>query len=116
MKTIKTYLDAGEFRYKISKSIVEVIGNQTSSREFILGIRPEDVILLREPRENAIKANILISEPIGHRMIIHVTVGGYVTIKANIPCEAVSPGQDVWITFDENKIYIFDKASGSAII
>ncbi len=112
----KAYLDAGEFKYEISESIVKAIKSQTSSRELVLGIRPEDVMFSREPRENAIKAKVSINEPIGHRMIVHATIGKYMTIKANILREAISPGQDVWIVLDENKIHIFDKTNGLAII
>ncbi|MCX8188046.1 MAG: TOBE domain-containing protein [Nitrososphaeria archaeon] len=67
-------------------------------------------------KENAVKARVAIIEVIGSRMIAHVDIGKYITVKANITRQEIKPDQDVWITFDVNKIHIFDKAGGSALI
>ncbi|MCX8187824.1 MAG: ABC transporter ATP-binding protein [Nitrososphaeria archaeon] len=111
-----TYLDAGEFKYKLPRLMVETIKRQMSSRELILGVRPEDVLISPTRQENAVKARVAIIEVIGHRMIVHVDIGKYMTVKANIPRQEIKPDQDVWITFDVNKVHIFDKAGGSALI
>jgi len=112
----KAYLDAGEFKLEIPNSIAEVIKRQTGSKELILGVRPEDIFVLARPQKNTIKAKVLMTETIGHRIILHMIIGKYISVKANILREGILPGQEVWITFNMDKIHVFNKADGLVII
>lgn len=96
--------------------MVETIRKQVSSSELILGVRSEKVLISLIRKENAVKARIAIIEVIGSGTMAHIDIGKYITVKANIPRQEIKPDQDVWITFDVNKIHILDKAGGSALI
>ncbi len=109
----KAYLDAGEFKYWLTKSMAEVIMKQASSNDLILGVRPEDIVILMEPQEAAIMFEVFAYEAIKPDAVVDLKVGNRL-IKVLVSRELMlNPGDKVWCKF--NRIYIFDKKTGQII-
>jgi len=110
----EAYLDAGEFKYRLTKSMAEMIKDKTSSRELILGIRPEDITVSKEPREGMLMLEVFAYEAVKPDAIIDLKVGNKL-VKALAPEWLVlNPGDKVWCGF--NKFHIFDKRTGEILI
>jgi len=111
-------LDAGDFSIKIPKDLGEMVKERCSSG-LVLGIRPEDVLIHKE-REAAliegIEGEVYVVEPLGPNLIVNVKIGGYL-IKVTAPSNfKVTMGEKLRIAFNIDKVHIFDRKSGKAII
>ncbi|OGP89972.1 MAG: hypothetical protein A2156_06020 [Deltaproteobacteria bacterium RBG_16_48_10] len=114
----KFYAHTGDFRVPLTK---EMAGNleKLSEREFILGIRPEDLYERRPgediPGENMIKARVNVVEILGKETLLDLTikennmiavVGSDVKAKAH---------QEIDLVINLEKIHLFRKETGEAI-
>jgi multiple sugar transport system ATP-binding protein len=102
-------LDAGEFQYKISRQLGEVIEKSLGyEADLILGIRPELIKLsLKKTESNQIAAVCNFVEKLGNSFILNLEVGK-LNIKAK-SSEEIKEGSHVWIEFPEKHVRIFDK-------
>ncbi|MBV0925927.1 ABC transporter ATP-binding protein [Halomicroarcula limicola] len=84
--------------------------------EFTLGVRPQYFDVHTEPTDNAIEAEVEVTEPQGDEQIIDVHVGEDIelTIVAPSTVEA-SRGETVWLGIDEQLAHGFDPKSGDRI-
>jgi multiple sugar transport system ATP-binding protein len=114
-KNGRGFLDAGEFVYDVSE-LKEVIKKYSTSSELILGVRPEHISVSKEKAgKDSIHAEVDVSEPMGHRMIINLKIGRHF-LKANVQKIKVNMEERVWVLFDRSKLHIFDKKTEKAII
>ena len=76
-------------------------------REFQLGIRPEFVAVATEPSENAVSFTVSVTENTGAYRVVTLDRGG-TRIKARVPESlALREGQELWLSFPEDKVNIF---------
>jgi multiple sugar transport system ATP-binding protein len=114
----KNYLDAGIFKINISEEASKLIKNNAISPELVIGVRPEDISILREKHSvNAIQAEVYAMEPLGKEVIVDLKVGDDLlkSISSYLECSDLKIGDKVWLMFDETKIHIFDKKTGKII-
>jgi multiple sugar transport system ATP-binding protein len=79
--------------------------------QVVLGIRPEDIIVNVTPGPGAIVARVYMSEPLGRENLLTLQIGGAM-LRALAPPEIqVGLDQTVGLTFPENRVHLFDKAS-----
>lgn len=105
--------NAGPFKYPIPEALLGKIENWPSS--LVLGVRPQDVFVHSKSHEGAIKATVEIDEPLGDRQVLDLRVGEYL-VKAFVSPEFKAEiGDDEWLEFQSNKIYVFDKQTGKAL-
>ena len=98
------------------KELADLITKSSSSTELILGIRPEDIVISKEPIEDSFIAEIYLVEPLGSETIVNLKVGGYV-FKAKVLGEFQAlPGDKVYVKFKVSRIHVFEKTSKKAII
>lgn len=108
-------LDAGEFKYKINKSLSELIEKNSKSNNVILGIRPEDIkIHLKNPPKDAIKLKVYEIEPIGDSVIVDIQNQGNI-IKSRVPRSQSKSGDSVNIHLDPERIHVYDKKTDKII-
>ncbi len=110
------HLDAGIFKYPISKKMAGVLEN-SNCKELIIGIRPRNILVNHAVGENrwSVRAGVYVTEPLGDEMIVDIKLGEQI-LKALVPAETqVTIGQDVSITFPEERIYLFDRKTQAAI-
>lgn len=113
----KHILDCGHFKLSIDKSIAAIIKSNSSSSEFVLGIRPNELKVTNEKiSEDSFESEVYAVENLGTESIVNFKLGDSI-YKAVVPGVIhYNIGQRVWVTINKNAIHIFDKKSEKAII
>ena len=111
----EAYIDTGFFMLDVSE-FKDMIKKNATSDELVFGIRPEHITLSREPVEGAIKAKVYVMEPLGRKVIVNLQVGDTIFKVEEEPGFKAESGEEVWMTFDKDKLYIFDKKTEKAIV
>ncbi|MDD5367977.1 MAG: ABC transporter ATP-binding protein [Anaerolineaceae bacterium] len=105
----------GGWHLPITQHILEKISAGGQKRLW-LGIRPEDIQIGNEPNAGCLEGRVFISELLGDRTIVDVSLGETrVKVKAS-PTIRLDPGQPVWLTPNLNRIHVFDKTTDEAIL
>jgi multiple sugar transport system ATP-binding protein len=101
---------------RFSKSLLQHIESKgVPNGQLALGVRPEAVRLTRQAKENYIKAEVHVIEPLGPYDIVDIKVGGqYMRVKSASNYIQKS-GDAVWIQLDEKRTHFFDKESGKSL-
>ena len=87
----------------------------------VLGVRPEHIMLCEKGTES-IKAAVDVSEMMGSSIHLHVNAAGkdvvLVIATVDLPEDhkfGYRYGEEVYFTFNENVVHVFDKESGKAL-
>ncbi|WP_342359542.1 ABC transporter ATP-binding protein [Terrarubrum flagellatum] len=87
----------------------------SNGRELILGARHGSIRLSKNASDGAIAGDIYTVEPTGDLTYTHVRVGAE-TIVVSVPAETpVAPNERVFVSFDQERLHLFDGASGDAL-
>ena len=101
------HLDIGFMNYKLPNEMQKL--DEGKYKEIVLGIRPEDVLISKEAVNKSIRAIIDIIEPMGREYEIHLDVAGKSIISLVRKIENLEVGVEVYLTFNDKKIHLFDK-------
>ncbi|MFC6976151.1 ABC transporter ATP-binding protein [Halomicroarcula sp. GCM10025709] len=85
--------------------------------DVVLGLRPEDAALAanRPDADPVCTATVTVTEPLGEQLLLHCTVGETeVQIKVE-PRTEIRPGDTVELCVDEQRLHLFERASGEAL-
>ncbi|MFW9969500.1 MAG: ABC transporter ATP-binding protein [Candidatus Odinarchaeota archaeon] len=104
------YMDLGFTKYKLPNELQNV--KEIKPMEIILGVRPEDIHLSKDIVNNSIKAVIDIIEPMGREFEIHLALGVKPLICVSETIENLKTSDEVYLTFDNKKLHLFDKKTG----
>lgn len=113
------YIDTGDFKIPLPDSMAEKL-RPLRETEFIFGIRPED---FREKghgqglatEEIAIKANVIVIEPIGKEISLDLSTGTH-SLTAVLNADAtVTLHEDIELALNIDKIHLFKKEGGEAV-
>lgn len=107
-------LDAGAFKLDVT-DLKDAIKSGATSSELTLGVRPEDIMVLREGASTDIEATVYVVEPLGSEVLINLQVGGEI-VKAKAP-PGVMPKTDdkVYLAFNMDRIHLFDRTDKAVI-
>jgi multiple sugar transport system ATP-binding protein len=84
-------------------------------RTVLMGVRPENMTVATSAAENALRARVLVVEPLGSHKLVTAQVGAE-SAKVSVPMDSpVEANQDVWLTFEPHKLRWMDAESGQAI-
>ena len=110
-------LDAGEFRYPLPEHVAKAAEHCTSDK-CILGVRPQDVLVYKTTggKKGLIKTRLEVTEPLGDKQILNLKVGDYLVKAVVIPDFKAELGDYLWIKIPADKIYLFDKKTGNALV
>jgi multiple sugar transport system ATP-binding protein len=87
----------------------------TAGREYILGIRPQNLTLDGEGRDASITARVEINEYLGERRVLTLGAGD-TTLRALAPADrVVGPGAEVELHYRRRDVMLFDAGSQSLI-
>jgi multiple sugar transport system ATP-binding protein len=108
--------------YELPGKARELMKKATSS-EVVLGIRPEDVVITEEGRRhrpepvegNSFEATVIHIELIGKESNVYLEAGRSPFIAIRSSTQDLRAGDKVWLSFDEEKIHVFDRKSGEAL-
>jgi multiple sugar transport system ATP-binding protein len=109
-------LDAGQFSVEITSDMADLVRRNTAGPEVILGVRPEDVAVSKTRQPAAIEGSVYVVEPIGESVIVDANVGKNLVKARADPSFQAEIEEKVYLTFNRNKIHIFDKKKQTAIV
>ena len=100
----------------LAKSLYHEIESQGAPLgQLALGVRPESVRVAREAKDDYIKAEVHVIEPLGPFDIVDIKVDNQF-IRAKAASRFVEkPGESVWIQLDEQRTHFFDKNTGKTL-
>jgi multiple sugar transport system ATP-binding protein len=85
-----------------------------TGREIIVGIRPEDISLVKLPHKDALKIKVVLHEPLGsHTIVVFKTQTQ--ELKAVVPSTFDISEVEYGMVVNSQKVHIFDKDSGQRI-
>ena len=99
---------------KIGKDSIQLNGDwrklieESSSGQFVLGIRPEHINLTKEHNEGGIKARVKYSENQGSNFAVHLDIEGN-DIIALETMNTFKSGEEVFVNMMMDEIHFFDK-------
>ncbi|RLG85247.1 MAG: sugar ABC transporter ATP-binding protein [Thermoprotei archaeon] len=108
-------IKCGGLTYKLSKELGELVKSKITSPEVYLGIRPEHIYLAKEPKEAHAEASVIVTEPLGRDLIITADVGEDLIKIIAPPAAPITPGQKIYLKFDERYLHVFDRKTGEAV-
>jgi len=143
IKEEKYVFDAGPFKYPVPESMREKA--ETWPTSLVLGVRPQDVIVHpkvedtsdrrkeeaeaakegvtlpdeetgKRSRQPLIKAVLEIDEPLGDRQVLDLKMGDYLVKALVLPDFKAEIGDELIVEFPGDKISVFDKKSGQALL
>ncbi len=83
--------------------------------ELILGIRPEHIKVSSIPRDGFVEASCTLVEPIGSRIVLHLSKGE-IKLRAKVEKEEnLVAGKRLWFAFPSDKILLFKKENGDLV-
>jgi multiple sugar transport system ATP-binding protein len=95
---------AGGFAARLSSLVVE-------QDQVILGVRPEEVMLGREPRTGSVPGEVFVVEDLGNERLITLDLGGQFAV-ARVPADyPAEMGERLWFGFDPERTHLFDPSS-----
>lgn len=113
----KASIDAGSFTLLIPDTIKDLIKQQATGSELVLGFRPTDVsIHNKRTREECIQGSVYVIEPLGPKIIVDLKIGENIFKVETTADFRADIGDELWLSFDMNKIHIFDKKTEETIV
>ena len=109
-------LECSSIKLPLPSEVSSIIRDRISSTEVVLGVRPEDIELAHENGEGHATALVLVTEPLGRDVVVTIDISGNTIKIVASPQRSPAPGEKVKIRFKMEKIHIFDKKSGKALI
>jgi multiple sugar transport system ATP-binding protein len=112
----RVLLESSDFSFPVSE-FGGLIKDRATSSELVLGIRPSDISLHKEkPSEDAIQAKVDITEPLGDKLIIDLSIGENLVKALTSVSSRVEIGEKLWILFDRQRMHVFDKKTRETIV
>ena len=88
---------------------------ETGGSPVIMGIRPEHIQIMTQPRDGATAATVYVTELMGNETFVFLSVGADKLI-ARAPADfRAEPETKVWLQFETDKLHFFDPATGNRI-
>ena len=81
-----------------------------------MGARHSTLRLLSEAAAAAIPGQVYTVEPTGDVTYVHVRLGAETVIASVPPHAQLVPNQPIWLAFDQEKLHLFDAATGSTLM
>ncbi len=109
------YLANESFRIEVPGRLRNDVGRY-AGRDVVLGTRPEDVDVIPDVGEAAANIKVDVVEPLGNENVLYLLAGDQPFVARVAPECRVSPGQNVAVKFDLDKIHVFDKETEKTLI
>lgn len=111
------YFSGKSFRVALPDRAFALAKERATTAEVVLGIRPEHFRVHREVTgHRCIPAVVFVSEPLGAEVIVDVKIGKQLCKVRASGETTVHMDEKLWLSFDERRFHIFDKATEKAII
>ena len=88
---------------------------RASTKKVVLGARHSTIRLSTEAAPGAVPAKAYTVEPTGDVTFVQALLSGAVVNISVPPSVAVQPDQPIWLTFDQERVHLFDGATEMAL-
>lgn len=102
--------------------IAKVVSEIRTDRGLVFGAHPEDILVNHKPVPNAFPAEVYSVEPLGAETIVELTLGTDASGTHTILKSRTTPnfeaeiGQHLYVSFVPERIHLFDKVAGEALL
>jgi multiple sugar transport system ATP-binding protein len=101
---------APNFRFALNGTASR-LGGRPSPSGVVLGVRPEDVAVSLQERDDALGCRVEVTEAMGSSTIVYATTGHHRIVASTEPDIQVRSGDSVWLTLNRAKVQFFDAAT-----
>lgn len=108
-----TYFTRGALRYPLPPRLAQRLQERGRDASVTLGVRPESIGVSHEGP--GILSSVYVEEPLGSDVFLTLEVEKSYIIVRTDPEFRANFGEQVYLTFNPQKIYLFDQKSGEAI-
>ncbi|MCK1160405.1 ABC transporter ATP-binding protein [Streptococcus uberis] len=115
----RVYLQTNHHEQEISLAKAqEFEENGAFGKNLVLGIRPNDVIISQTMTPSSLTGKVQVYEMLGEDAIVHVRLeeSRQMVIVKSPSTYSYQVGDSVYLTFPEDRLYLFDKATEVALI
>jgi multiple sugar transport system ATP-binding protein len=102
-------LSIGDFCIPLEDSLVDEVKKKTSSPNLVFGLRPEDLSVHTEPKQDSLEVELYALEPLGEHVIVDVMLQDKLIKAKTAPGFSAEMGSKVYLTFDKEALYIYDQ-------
>jgi ABC-type sugar transport system ATPase subunit len=92
------------------------LGSVNSGRNFVLGIRPEDVTVSPEQKPYSIPAEVYVVEDLGNERLVDLRVDGQPAVARIDGRFEPAIGDRVWISFSPDDSHVFDPTTEQQLL
>ncbi|MDQ3855894.1 MAG: ABC transporter ATP-binding protein, partial [Chloroflexota bacterium] len=104
-----TYLVHDAFRIEVPGRLRDAV-NRSQADHIVLGVRPENINVMPEgATQGAANIRVDVVEPLGNESILYLLAADQPFVARVDPECQVSPGQNVAVSFELDKVHVFDK-------
>jgi multiple sugar transport system ATP-binding protein len=112
---VRVHIDANDKGFEFPRELLGKLNGHAAGAQLSLGIRPEGVLVSREPKAGHVPLEAHIIEPLGSHDIVDLKVGDAM-IRARTSSGFVPrAGQTVHARIDPTQAHFFDTASGRSL-
>ena len=110
------YFEGSGFAVRCDDLMVQKLSDRRQTDAVVLGIRPYDIDLVKEEGGGLMETEVYIFEPLGAEAVATLTLGDE-QIKVVCPWqEKLGIGEKVRLDFSLDKVHLFDRKTGEALI
>ena len=109
------FIDTGVMKVDVTHAADAL--KTVNEREFIIGIRPNQIKLATEPIENPLELEleVIITEIIGSESLVHLKFGDQKMVIYIPSIRRFEPGDRLKIVFNQKEVFVFSKATGDLV-
>lgn len=105
----RLFLEVKGFSISLEGDLSRLVKEKFTAAEVKFGVRPEDLSVHKKKQPNSIPGEVYSVEPLGEYVIVDVTVGDDLIKAKTSPGFTAEIGEQVYLSFDEKSIYIYDR-------
>jgi len=107
------FLKSRDFEIPLPQELGSKAGNNSTSSEVILGIRPEHILI---DEKEGIDTEIYVVEPLGREILVSAKLGDSMIKVLTSPPFKANMGDRVRLSFNLDKIMLFDKKTEKSLL
>ncbi len=109
-------LQTQSFNYPLPDHLKTVTQKLPADKHFLLGVRPEDINVEEKKKEGKVKTRLILIEPQGKEVLLTLKVDGTELKCLTYPdTEIPDVGEDLWVSFSNSRLHLFDKDTGESV-
>ena len=109
-------IGSGRISFEISPKFHKVLQGGSFEEQLILGIRSEDVHIQKKKGPDLIETEVYAVESLGSKNIINLKIDGHILKARALPTFTARMGEKIWVSFDQQRLHLFNKRTEKAIV